>query len=150
MNDTIVPRRMSQLGAALDHRVVDAIHGGRLFNDLKALQHPEVSEQKPQWLSAKKIPWPDYAAILKEIAKWGANLLRKAKLPITSRNWRVSLVKVWHGLVHCGRPNVYRWRCRLKRFSIQSISKVFTLGMTIRLVGKALFSRGQGTFRQSV
>ncbi|MBK8557647.1 MAG: 2-oxo acid dehydrogenase subunit E2 [Lewinellaceae bacterium] len=54
VNDTIVPRRMLQLGAALDHRVVDAIHGGRLFNYLKkALQHPEVFEQKPQWLTQK-------------------------------------------------------------------------------------------------
>jgi pyruvate/2-oxoglutarate dehydrogenase complex dihydrolipoamide acyltransferase (E2) component len=38
----IVPRKILKLSAALDHRVVDAEHGGRLFNYLrKAIRHPE-------------------------------------------------------------------------------------------------------------
>jgi pyruvate/2-oxoglutarate dehydrogenase complex dihydrolipoamide acyltransferase (E2) component len=38
----IVPRRIISLGAALDHRVVDATHGGRLFLYLKqAIKTPE-------------------------------------------------------------------------------------------------------------
>lgn len=44
----IVVRRVVSLGAALDHRAVDASHGGRLFNYLKHLvKHPEELEQKP-------------------------------------------------------------------------------------------------------
>jgi pyruvate/2-oxoglutarate dehydrogenase complex dihydrolipoamide acyltransferase (E2) component len=36
------------LGAALDHRVVDAIHGGKLFKYIKlAIRKPEVLEEKP-------------------------------------------------------------------------------------------------------
>ncbi len=31
VNDIIVPRRIISLGAALNHRVVDAMHGGKLF-----------------------------------------------------------------------------------------------------------------------
>lgn len=38
----IVPRRMLNLSVSLDHRVVDALHGGKLFRYLKAqLKHPE-------------------------------------------------------------------------------------------------------------
>jgi pyruvate dehydrogenase E2 component (dihydrolipoamide acetyltransferase) len=35
LNDEIVIRRMMTLSCALDHRVVDAIHGGRLFRYIK-------------------------------------------------------------------------------------------------------------------
>ena len=39
----IVPRRLMVLNAALDHRVVDASHGGKLFRYLKkAIKNPEV------------------------------------------------------------------------------------------------------------
>lgn len=38
----IVPRRILNLSTALDHRVVDAQHGGKLFKYLKsAIRHPE-------------------------------------------------------------------------------------------------------------
>lgn len=38
----VVPRRVIKLGAALDHRVVDASHGGKLFNYLRrAIREPE-------------------------------------------------------------------------------------------------------------
>lgn len=38
----VVPRRIMKLGAALDHRVVDASHGGKLFNYLRrAIREPE-------------------------------------------------------------------------------------------------------------
>lgn len=38
----VVPRRVLKLGAALDHRVVDASHGGQLFNYLRrAIREPE-------------------------------------------------------------------------------------------------------------
>lgn len=38
----IVPRRILNLSTALDHRVVDAQHGGKLFRYLKsAIRHPE-------------------------------------------------------------------------------------------------------------
>ena len=41
----VVPRRILNMGAALDHRVVDAVHGGRLFNYLKGVvKRPEVLE----------------------------------------------------------------------------------------------------------
>jgi pyruvate/2-oxoglutarate dehydrogenase complex dihydrolipoamide acyltransferase (E2) component len=44
----ITPRRILSLGAALDHRVVDGVHGGKLFRYLKrVLRRPEVLEQKP-------------------------------------------------------------------------------------------------------
>jgi pyruvate/2-oxoglutarate dehydrogenase complex dihydrolipoamide acyltransferase (E2) component len=41
----IMPRRIMSLGAALDHRVVDAMHGGRLFRYLKRIaRKPEILE----------------------------------------------------------------------------------------------------------
>ncbi|MBK7342173.1 MAG: 2-oxo acid dehydrogenase subunit E2 [Saprospiraceae bacterium] len=41
----IVPRRLLNLSATLDHRVVDAQHGGTLFRYLKrAIRHPEQLE----------------------------------------------------------------------------------------------------------
>lgn len=41
-------RRIISLGAALDHRAVDASHGGKLFNYLKYIaRHPEALEEKP-------------------------------------------------------------------------------------------------------
>ncbi len=45
VNDQIVPRTIMTLGAALDHRVVDASHGGKLFKYLKkAVARPELLE----------------------------------------------------------------------------------------------------------
>lgn len=44
----VAVRRIVSLGAAFDHRAVDAKHGGTLFNYLKHIaRHPEVLEQKP-------------------------------------------------------------------------------------------------------
>ena len=46
VNNEVVPRRIITLGAALDHRVVDASHAGKLFKYLKyAVQNPEVLEK---------------------------------------------------------------------------------------------------------
>jgi chloramphenicol O-acetyltransferase len=45
VNGEIVPRRIVKIAAALDHRVVDASHGGRLFNYLrKAVREPQKFE----------------------------------------------------------------------------------------------------------
>ena len=42
VNDKIVIRRMISLSTAMDHRVVDAIHGGKLFKFLKmSVRNPE-------------------------------------------------------------------------------------------------------------
>ncbi len=41
----VVPRRIIKISAALDHRVVDAAHGGKLFNYLrKAVREPRMFE----------------------------------------------------------------------------------------------------------
>lgn len=43
VNDRVVIRRMISLSSALDHRVVDANHGGKLFRSLKyAVRNPEM------------------------------------------------------------------------------------------------------------
>jgi pyruvate dehydrogenase E2 component (dihydrolipoamide acetyltransferase) len=48
VGDSVVPRRIITLGAALDHRVCDGSHGGRLFRYLKYIvRHPEVLDLKP-------------------------------------------------------------------------------------------------------
>jgi pyruvate/2-oxoglutarate dehydrogenase complex dihydrolipoamide acyltransferase (E2) component len=48
VNDQIVIRRVISLGAALDHRVVDAIHGGKLFKYIKqVVRNPAILEGKP-------------------------------------------------------------------------------------------------------
>lgn len=48
VNDAIVPRRIINLGAALDHRVVDAMHGGKLFRYIKHVtSNPSILESKP-------------------------------------------------------------------------------------------------------
>jgi pyruvate/2-oxoglutarate dehydrogenase complex dihydrolipoamide acyltransferase (E2) component len=48
VNDEIVIRKIITIGAALDHRVCDGSHGGRLFHHLKYLtKHPELLDQKP-------------------------------------------------------------------------------------------------------
>jgi pyruvate/2-oxoglutarate dehydrogenase complex dihydrolipoamide acyltransferase (E2) component len=45
VNDQIVPRTIITLGAALDHRVIDASHGGKLFKYLKkAVNNPQMLE----------------------------------------------------------------------------------------------------------
>lgn len=45
VNGQVVPRRIMNLGAALDHRVVDAMHGGKLFRYIKRIiRNPEVLE----------------------------------------------------------------------------------------------------------
>jgi len=49
INDQVVIRRIMSLGAALDHRVVDAIHGGKLFRYIKqVVRNPEILEIKPK------------------------------------------------------------------------------------------------------
>lgn len=46
VNDQVVIRRMISLSCALDHRVVDANHGGMLFRSLKrSVRNPEIFEQ---------------------------------------------------------------------------------------------------------
>jgi pyruvate dehydrogenase E2 component (dihydrolipoamide acetyltransferase) len=48
VNDEIVPRKIIIIGAALDHRVSDGSHGGRLFRYLKyIIKNPELLEIKP-------------------------------------------------------------------------------------------------------
>lgn len=48
INDKIVPRRVITLSVALDHRVVDAWHGGKLFRYLKGvISEPSVLENPP-------------------------------------------------------------------------------------------------------
>ena len=45
VNDQVVIRRMISLSCALDHRVVDANHGGLLFKSLKqSVRNPELFE----------------------------------------------------------------------------------------------------------
>jgi len=45
VNDEIVPRSILMLGAALDHRIIDASHGGKLFKQLKRfVNDPELLE----------------------------------------------------------------------------------------------------------
>jgi pyruvate/2-oxoglutarate dehydrogenase complex dihydrolipoamide acyltransferase (E2) component len=47
VGDQIVPRTILSLGAALDHRVVDASHGGLLFRYLKKIvKNPELLDVK--------------------------------------------------------------------------------------------------------
>lgn len=46
VNNEIVPRTILTLGAALDHRVIDASHGGKLFRYLKKIvNNPELLER---------------------------------------------------------------------------------------------------------
>lgn len=53
VGDEIVARRIMNIGGALDHRVVDASHGGKLFRYIKHMvKTPELLEEKPEW--AKK------------------------------------------------------------------------------------------------
>jgi pyruvate/2-oxoglutarate dehydrogenase complex dihydrolipoamide acyltransferase (E2) component len=47
VDDKILPRTILSLGAALDHRVVDASHGGLLFRYLKKIvKNPELLDEK--------------------------------------------------------------------------------------------------------
>ena len=47
VGEQILPRTILSLGAALDHRVVDASHGGLLFRYLKkVVRNPELLEEK--------------------------------------------------------------------------------------------------------
>jgi pyruvate dehydrogenase E2 component (dihydrolipoamide acetyltransferase) len=49
INDEIKIRRIITLGAALDHRICDGSHGGRLFRYLKFIsKNPQVLESKPE------------------------------------------------------------------------------------------------------
>ena len=49
VNDQIVPRKMMMLSVTLDHRVVDASHGGKLFRFVKyMIKHPELLENKSE------------------------------------------------------------------------------------------------------
>ncbi|MDA3823065.1 MAG: 2-oxo acid dehydrogenase subunit E2 [Bacteroidales bacterium] len=46
INDEIVIRRMMTISSALDHRIVDAMHGGKMFKYIKRMiQEPEVLEE---------------------------------------------------------------------------------------------------------
>jgi pyruvate/2-oxoglutarate dehydrogenase complex dihydrolipoamide acyltransferase (E2) component len=48
IDDKVVIRRIISLGAALDHRVVDAVHGGKLFKYIKqVIRNPAQLEEKP-------------------------------------------------------------------------------------------------------
>lgn len=48
VNDEVVPRKIMWLGSALDHRVCDGSHGGRLFRYLKyIIQNPHLLETEP-------------------------------------------------------------------------------------------------------
>lgn len=48
VDDKIVPRKIITLGAALDHRICDGSHGGRLFRYLKYIvRNPELLDKKP-------------------------------------------------------------------------------------------------------
>ena len=47
VDDQIIPRRVINLSIALDHRLVDASHGGKLFKYLKnMIKNPQVLEEK--------------------------------------------------------------------------------------------------------
>jgi pyruvate/2-oxoglutarate dehydrogenase complex dihydrolipoamide acyltransferase (E2) component len=47
IEDQIVPRRVISLSTSLDHRVVDAFHGGKLFRYLKqVIRNPQILEKK--------------------------------------------------------------------------------------------------------
>ena len=49
VNDQVVPRKIMWLGSALDHRVCDGSHGGRLFRYLKyIIKNPELLETRPE------------------------------------------------------------------------------------------------------
>lgn len=49
VDDAVLPRKIITLGAALDHRVCDGSHGGRLFRYLKFIaRHPELLDRKPE------------------------------------------------------------------------------------------------------
>lgn len=49
INDEIVIRRVMQISATLDHRVVDGSHGGKMFRGIKRyIKNPELLEAKPE------------------------------------------------------------------------------------------------------
>jgi pyruvate/2-oxoglutarate dehydrogenase complex dihydrolipoamide acyltransferase (E2) component len=48
VDDQVVPRKIMWLGSALDHRVCDGSHGGRLFRYLRyIIKNPHLLETKP-------------------------------------------------------------------------------------------------------
>lgn len=48
VNNEVVPRTIVSLGAAIDHRIVDASHAGKLFYHLKQFfKNPEILETPP-------------------------------------------------------------------------------------------------------
>ena len=48
INDEIVIRKMMYIGSTVDHRIVDAMHGGKLFRYIKRMvRNPELLEEKP-------------------------------------------------------------------------------------------------------
>ncbi len=50
INDQVVIRRIMSLGAALDHRLVDAVHGGKMFKYIKqVVRNPHILEVKPDF-----------------------------------------------------------------------------------------------------
>jgi pyruvate dehydrogenase E2 component (dihydrolipoamide acetyltransferase) len=49
INDEIVIRKILNLSATLDHRVVDGSHGGKLFRYIRKLaKNPELLDLKPE------------------------------------------------------------------------------------------------------
>jgi pyruvate/2-oxoglutarate dehydrogenase complex dihydrolipoamide acyltransferase (E2) component len=47
VNGEIVPRTIMKLGIAIDHRVLDASHGGILFKYIKKIvRNPELLEER--------------------------------------------------------------------------------------------------------
>lgn len=49
VNDEIVIRKIMQISATLDHRVVDGSHGGKMFRGIKyLLKNPELLETTPE------------------------------------------------------------------------------------------------------
>ena len=47
VDEQVVPRTILSLGAAIDHRVVDASHGGLLFRYLKKIvKNPQLLDEK--------------------------------------------------------------------------------------------------------
>jgi pyruvate dehydrogenase E2 component (dihydrolipoamide acetyltransferase) len=55
VNDTIEIRRIMTISSAMDHRTVDAIHGGKLFRYIKRMiKNPEILESAPESKEGKE------------------------------------------------------------------------------------------------
>ncbi len=50
VGDKVLPRKILTISVALDHRVVDASHGGKMFRYVKnVVRNPEILDQKPEY-----------------------------------------------------------------------------------------------------